>query len=127
MSSSNINSVVVNGRLTHHPKLHETSGENVYTLLRLAITRRIGEDRKQTIYYDVKAWNGSARACVEHLRKGALVSVQGRLDQYDKPETKESREKGVKERWNFITAERVEFCSRPKGQEGAEDEEAGDE
>ena len=56
----------------------------------------------------MKVWNGLARACVEHLRKGGLVSVQGHLDQYDNPETKE--------RWNFIAAEEVELCSRPKTQ-----------
>jgi single-stranded DNA-binding protein len=123
MSSNNINSVVVNGRLTDDPKLYETSGENVYALLHIAINRRIGKDRQRTIYYDVKVWNGHARACVEHLRKGGLVSVGGHLDQYDKPATEER----PKQRWNFISAEEVEFCSRPRAEgskaaEVAEDE-----
>jgi single-strand DNA-binding protein len=115
MSSNNINSVVVNGRLTEDPKLYETSGENVYALLRIAINRRIGKDQQRTIYYEVKVWNALAKACVKYLRKGGLVSAQGHLDQYDNPETKE--------RWNFISAEQVEFCSRPKA-EGSEAEEA---
>jgi len=114
MSSNNINSVVFSGRLTHDPKLYETGGENVYTLLRLAINRQIGKDKQRTIYYDVKAWNGLARACVEHLRKGGHVFVQGHLDQYNKP-TEGAEEQGTK-RWNFITAEQVEFGARPKGQ-----------
>lgn len=112
--SSNINSVAINGRLTDDPKLYETRGEKVYAILSLAINRRIGRDKQRTIFYEVKVWNGSARACVEHLRKGGLVSVQGHLDQYDNPETKE--------RWNFITAEQVEFCSRPKAGEADGDE-----
>ena len=115
MSGNNINSVVVNGRLTDDPKLYDTRGEKVYAILPLAINRRIGE-KQRTIYYEVKVWNGLAKACVEHLRKGGLVSVRGHLDQYDKPETKE--------RWNFIAAEEVEFCSRPKAEGKAG--EAGD-
>jgi single-strand DNA-binding protein len=114
MSGNNINSVVINGRLTDDPKLYDTSGEKVYAILPLAINRRIGKDKQRTIYYEVKVWNGHAKACVEHLRKGALVSVQGHLDQYDNPETKE--------RWNFITAEEVEFCSRPKAGEAGSGE-----
>jgi single-strand DNA-binding protein len=104
--SNNINSVVVNGRLTADPKLYETGGENVYSLLRIAINHQISDGGQRTIYYEAKVWNGLAKACVKHLRKGGLVSVQGRLDQYDNPETKE--------RWNFIAAEQVEFCARAK-------------
>ena len=114
MSSSNIKSVVVNGRLTDDPKLYDTRGEKVYAILPLAINRRISKDKQRTIYYEAKVWNGPGRACVEHLRKGSLVSVEGRLDQYDNPETKE--------RWNFIAAEQIEFCSRPK----AEDSKSGE-
>ncbi len=114
MSANNINCVVVNGRLTEDPKIHPTSGEKVYAILRVAINRRVG-DGKRTIYYDVKVWNGLAKACVKHLGKGSLISAQGHLDQYDNPETKE--------RWNFITAEQVEFCAQPKGKDkGGEDE-----
>jgi single-stranded DNA-binding protein len=116
MSGNNINSIVVNGRLTDDPKLYGTRGEKVYAILPLAINRRIGKDKQRTIYYDVKVWNGSAKACVTHLRKGALVSVRGHLDQYDKPEKEE--------RWNFISADEVEFCSRPKAEGKAG--EAGD-
>ena len=105
MSSNNINSVVANGRLTEAPKLYDTTGEKVYAILRVAINRRVG-DGQRTIYYDVKVWNGLAKACVKHLGKGSLISAQGHLDQYDNPETGE--------RWNFITAEQVEFCAQPK-------------
>jgi single-stranded DNA-binding protein len=105
MSANNINVVVVNGRLTQKPKLYEAGGEKVYALLRLAINYGSGE-KKRTIYYDVKVWNGPARACAEHLQAGSLVSVQGRLDQFDHPETKK--------RWDFIAAEQVEVCARPK-------------
>jgi single-strand DNA-binding protein len=109
MSSININSVIVNGRLTYDPKLYEqeyseAQGEPVYTILKLAINGRNGKGEQRAIFYDVKVWNSIARACVEYLRKGALVSVQGRLDQYNHDG----------DRWNYVTAERVEFVDGVK-------------
>ncbi len=97
MSSINTNVVVFTGRLTRDPELHDTSGENVYAILPLAINR--GDDL-DPIYYDVKCWNGLARACVEYQRKGSLVAVTGRLDQFKKEDGNP---------WNYITAESVEF------------------
>ncbi len=102
--SINTNVVVVSGRLTHDPKLYEPEGsegqgENVYAILRLAINR--GDDQ-EPIYYDVKCWNGLARACVEYQEKGSLVVVSGRLDQF-----KKGRDENP---WNYITAESVEFA-----------------
>lgn len=106
-NSNNINAVWVNGRLTDDPQLYETSGENVYAILPLAINSRKRDGSKgKTIFYDVKVWNGLARACVDNLSKGRLVSVLGRLDQYDNPETKE--------RWNYIAGDEVEFVGARK-------------
>jgi single-stranded DNA-binding protein len=92
MSTHNTNVVAVSGRLTHDPKLSEPSrgeaqGENVYTVLRLAINTPNGRGGTKPIYEEVKCWNGFARACVEHKRKGDLVIVTGRLDQYTSPAT----------------------------------------
>lgn len=108
MSTYNTNVVVVSGRLTHDPKLHEPAGgegqgERAYTVLRLAINVPDGKGGTRPIYYEAKCWNGLARACVEHKRKGDLVIVNGRLDQWDKPGDG---------RWNHITAESVEFAGR---------------
>jgi single-stranded DNA-binding protein len=117
MSSYNNNVVVLNGRLTKAPKLFEqpgseAQGEPVYSILHLAVSVPKAGGEQRTVYPDVKVWNGQARACVKHLGKGSFVSVLGSWDQYDNPETKE--------RWNFISAERVEFIGyRPK--KGGED------
>jgi single-stranded DNA-binding protein len=102
MSSVNTNVVVLTGRLTRDPKLYEqedteAQGEPAYTILHVAINR--GDDL-DPIYYDVKCWKGLARACVEYQRKGSLVAVTGRLDQFKKDDGNP---------WNYITAESVEF------------------
>lgn len=107
MSSINTNVVVLTGRLTRDPELHDTSGESVYAILPLAINR--GDDL-DPIYYDVKVWNGLARACVKFQRRGSLVAVTGRLDQY--------RKDGGNP-WNYVTAESVEFVG---GRRKKEDE-----
>lgn len=108
MSSINTNVVVLTGRLTRDPELHDTSGENVYAILPLAINQ--GGDR-DPIYYDVKVWNGLARACVEYQRKGSLVAVTGRLDQFKKDDGNP---------WNYITAESVEFVGTRRKKEGSD-------
>jgi single-strand DNA-binding protein len=106
-NSNNINAVWVNGRLTDDPKLYDTSGENVYAILPLAINSRKRDGSKgRTIFYDVKVWNGLARACVDNLSKGRLVSVLGHLDQYDKPDEDDPTKK---KRWNYVAGEEVEF------------------
>lgn len=100
--SKDVNRVTVSGRLTKEPKLYN-AGEHVYTLLRVAINggkTKGGEDRP-TIFYDVKVWNGGAKACVEYLTKGSRVLVEGRLDQYDRPD-----EDG---QWNYLVGESVNF------------------
>jgi single-strand DNA-binding protein len=108
MSSINTNVVVLTGRLTRDPELHDTSGESVYAILPLAINR--GDDL-DPIYYDVKVWNGLARACVKFQRKGSLVAVTGRLDQFKKDDGNP---------WNYVTAESVEFIGGRRKKEGDE-------
>lgn len=107
MGSINTNVVVITGRLTRDPELHDTTGENVYAILPLAINRG---DGLEPIYYDVKCWNGLARACVEHQQKGNLVAVTGRLDQYKRGSDENP--------WNYITAESVEFVGGRRKKEG---------
>lgn len=114
-----VNNVTVTGRLTKDPKVYNTSSENVYTLLRLAINggrTKSGEDRG-AIFYDVKVWNGAAKACVEYLHKGSRVAVEGRLAQYDRP--------GDEGQWNHLVGESVTFLDpAPKAEEEEQAEEA---
>ena len=100
--SKDANTTVISGRLTKEPKLYD-AGESVYALMRVAINGGKTKDggERPTLFYDVKVWNGAAKACVNYLGKGSRVLVEGRLDQYDRPD-----EGG---QWNYIVGENVAF------------------
>jgi single-stranded DNA-binding protein len=106
--SYNTNVVALTGTLTRDPVLYpKDAGKDdpVWTILPLAINKRATGGRTRVIYQDVKVWNWTARACVEHLSKGSRVAAEGSLDQYD-PE--------FGDRWYFIDARNVEFIGPKK-------------
>lgn len=99
-----MNSVNVTGRLTRKPELVETKANIKISTLRVAIPRR-GD--AGAVFCDVKTFGKQAAACVEHLDKGRLVAIEGRLelDQWESKGQKRSR--------LYIVGERVEFIDRP--------------
>ncbi len=99
-----MNSVNLTGRLTRKPELVETKANIKISTLRVAIPRR-GDNG--AVFADVKTFGKQAAACVEHLDKGRLVAIEGRLelDQWESKGQKRSR--------LYIVGERVEFIDRP--------------
>jgi single-strand DNA-binding protein len=84
---SNLNKVMLIGRLTKDPQLRYTPSGTAVTSFSIATNRRWrgadGEQREDTQYHDIVAWNRTgmnlAELCAEHLAKGRLVYVEGRL------------------------------------------------
>jgi single-strand DNA-binding protein len=99
-----MNTVNLTGRLTRTPELVETKAGTKISTLRLAVPRRGAEG---AVFCDVKTFGKQATACVQHLSKGRLVAVEGRLE-LDEWETK-----GQKRSSLYIVGERVEFIDRP--------------
>lgn len=98
-----MNNVNVTGRLTRKPELETKPGIQI-AILRVAIPRR---GAKGAVFTDVKTFGKQAAACVEHLDKGRLVAIEGRLelDQWESKGQKRSR--------LYIVGERVEFIDKP--------------
>ncbi len=73
-----MNSIQLIGRLTRDPELRATGDGGPVCNLRLAVDRmgRGGEAG----YIDVSVWGKPAQACAEHLSRGWLVAVDGRLE-----------------------------------------------
>ena len=94
------------GRLTRDPGLVETSGGTAICNLRVAVDRRSRDDG--ALFVDVKAFEGQARACADHLSKGRQVAVTGRLE-LDEWEAKDGS--GKRSRL-YLIGERVEFLAR---------------
>ncbi len=123
---NNLNSVLIEGNLTHDPNLTTLpSGKNVCRFS-IATNYYYRNKEKELIsdvtYVNIDTWGGLAESCDKYLKKGRGVRVVGRLRQ---------------ERWNddegrprekyIIVAEHVEFQSKPSRQEEEEsDEEEGE-
>jgi single-strand DNA-binding protein len=97
------------GRLTKDPKYTSSAGEHSVCTMRIAVKRagKQGDDG----YFDVKCFDAVASACVEYLKSGREVAIDGRL-LFDEFRTQD----GSYASRVYIVAERVEFLStRNKG------------
>ncbi len=83
LSMIELNKVFLAGRLTQDPELRYTPAGAAVTTLRLAVNTtffpRDGEKKEEVLYIDVSVWQKRAESCVEYLRKGSPVVIEGRL------------------------------------------------
>jgi single-strand DNA-binding protein len=105
------------GHLTKDPELLETDGGTAICALRIGVKRagRQGQDG----YFDVKCFDDQARACVDYLKAGREVAIDGRL-MFDEFRTVEG---GYASRV-YVIAERVEFLAARNRYTGQAAEEA---
>ena len=99
------NRTIIIGRLGADPKLNTKSKHEVVTFHLSNTTFRDGEEVVQ--WHKIVAFNKQARVCYEHLRKGDLCCIEGRLEceLLDNGSYKQT-----------IIAERVTFLSHRKEQ-----------
>ena len=74
--------------LTRDPELVTTSGGTEICLMRIAVKRAARDGAAG--YFDVKAFEGQARACAEYLSAGREVAIEGRL-RFEEFETERRR------------------------------------
>ncbi len=111
---SPVNMIVLTGRLTRDPELRTVTGGKKLATLSLAVRRPTkSTDGQQPVdFFDVTVWETLAETCAEHLGKGRLVSVLGRLVA-ERWQTKA----GEKRRSLAITASEVQFLEGPRQRE----------
>lgn len=123
--SSNINSVVLIGRLTKDPELRHTPGGTAVCELSLAVNGRekdaSGDWAERADFFDVTVWGNQGENCARYLSKGKQCAVDGRLRQ-DRWEKDGQKRSAVK-----IIANSVQFFSRESdGDSGASSDAAPD-
>lgn len=102
----NINKCICTGRLTKDPELRSVSEEMKVCQLRLAVD---GMGRGREVgYINVSVFGKAGEACAEHLAKGWLVAVDGRL------EYGEWGSEGGEKRHDYGVVGNVEFLTAPK-------------
>lgn len=117
MSYSNINRVVLVGRLTRDPELRALQSGASVCSLRLACnsSRRDadGEYQERPNYFDVSVFGPQGESVERYMRKGSRVAVDGRLEWREWEGADEQRRQAVS-----IVAESVEFLDSPAGSNG---------
>lgn len=107
-----LNRIILVGRLTRDPELRYTPAGVPVASLRLAVERPFTNQQgeRETDFIDVVCWRKLAETVSNHLQKGRLVAVDGRL-QIRSYETQDGQRRRVAE----VVAEDVRFLDRPGG------------
>jgi single-strand DNA-binding protein len=78
-----LNKVFIVGNLTRDPELRQTTNGTPVVNFRIAADRRFkdnsGEIKEEVCYIGVVAWQKLAVSCVDHLKKGSSVYIEGEL------------------------------------------------
>ena len=111
-----MNNVTLIGRLTKDPELSERDGTKVCDL-------RIAENGRSetTLYIDVATFRRQAEVCNEHLSKGRLVAITGRL-RYSQWQAAD----GTKRSRHSIVANSVQFLDGKRADEAATEDEGSE-
>ena len=115
-----LNKIILIGRLTADPKARYTQSGIAITTFTLAVDRNFTNQQgeKETDFIDIVTWRKLAEVCANHLGKGRLVAVEGRLQigSYDDSN-------GIRRKRADVMAENVRFLDRGKDSEKKEEAE----
>lgn len=114
-----LNLTVIQGRLTKDPDL-KVGKTDKYASFTVACDKRLGKDKKETLFLDCYIFGKSAENLVEFKKKGDLITVQGELRQRSY-ESKGGEKHTVIE----LYASKIDFDagqSAPKKEEKKEDQ-----
>lgn len=106
-----MNHVFLMGNLTRDPELRRLPSGTAVSDVGLAVSEsykdKEGKATERTDFFDIVIWGRQAETCAEHLKKGAPVMVEGKL-QLDQWQT----EQGEKRNRTRVRAQRVHFLPR---------------
>ncbi len=116
-----LNRIILIGRLTRDPELRYVPSGQPVASFSLAVDRPFvnQQGERGTDFIDIVAWRKLAEQVTQHLSKGRLVAVEGRL-QIRSYETQDGQKRKVAE----VVADAVRFLDR-KGAAAAATPEAG--
>ena len=113
---SNVNKVILMGRLGVDPELRYTKGGQATCSLRLATSEVWGTGdarQERTEWHRVVLWGRQAELAKEYLAKGRLVYIEGRL------QTRKWQDKDGHDRYTTeIVAREIQFIDGKRGGSG---------
>lgn len=104
-----LNRIILIGRLTRDPELRYVPSGQPVASFTLAVDRPFASQggERATDFIDIVAWRRLAEQVTQHLSKGRLVAVEGRL-QIRSYETQDGQRRKVAE----VVADAVRFLDR---------------
>lgn len=113
-----LNRIILIGRLTADPQLRYTTNGNAVTNFTLAVNKSfVGQDGERGAdFIDVVVWRKLAEACANHLAKGRLAAVEGRLEIRSYED-----QQGVRRKAAEVVADNVRFLEWGKEQTSSSD------
>ena len=108
-----LNRIILIGRLTRDPELKYTGSGHAVANFTLAVDKPyVGQDGERGVdFINIVVWRKLAETCANHLHKGRLVAVEGRLEirSYDD-------QQGIRRKAAEVVADNVRFLDRGKEQ-----------
>lgn len=106
-----LNRVILIGRLTKDPELRYTTGGIAVANFSIAVERPfVGQNGEREVdFIDIVVWRKLAENCANHLGKGRLVAIEGRLQARSYEDNNGVRRKAVE-----VVADSVRFLDWPK-------------
>jgi single-strand DNA-binding protein len=116
--SSGLNQVTLVGRLARDPELRTTNQGVPRAWFVLAVSRAVPDKdgERDADFINIVAWRQLASVVGEHLRKGRLVGLTGRLrvDQFEENGTWRTATEVVADQIVFLDAPRKEKAAAPQ-------------
>ncbi len=111
-----LNRIVLIGRLTADPALRFTPNGVAVCGFTLAVDRpfKNQQGERETDFIDIVVWRKLAETCANHLSKGRLVGVEGRLQVRSYEAQDGSKRKAAE-----VIADNIQFLDRAKDGAGA--------
>ncbi len=108
-----LNKIVLIGRLVRDPNLNYTGAGIAVTNFTIAVDRSFTNQsgERETDFIDIVTWRKLAEICANHLGKGRLVAVEGRLQIRSYEDTE-----GIRRKVAEVVADQVQFLDRAKEQ-----------
>jgi single-strand DNA-binding protein len=106
-----LNRVILIGRLTRDPELRYTPNGVAVASFGIAVERPFTNQQgeREVDFINIVVWRKQAENCANHLGKGRLVAIEGRL-QVRSYENSEGQKRTVSE----VVADSVQFLDWPK-------------
>ncbi|NLJ80419.1 MAG: single-stranded DNA-binding protein [Firmicutes bacterium] len=116
-----LNKIILIGRLVADPQLRYTQTGIAVTNFTLAVNRSFVSQsgEREADFIDIVTWRKQAEVCANHLNKGRLVAVEGRLQIRSYED-----QNGIRRKAAEVVANQVRFLDRARDSGSGEYESA---